>query len=184
MPYLETPILYLRALEPEDLEWLYAIENDKELWDSTSTNLPLSRYALKQYISQQPQDIYQCGEIRLAICLKEDDTPIGLADLINFEPVHSHAEVGITILAKHQNKGYGKMVLQLLEEYAEKKNAPPSTFCLCFSRNQLSKHKALSVSKLHSNSRPSTMVFYKRKICRHHFFSKNIEKKSLKYLSV
>ena len=121
MPYLETPILYLRALEPEDLEWLYAIENDKELWDSTSTNLPLSRYALKQYISQQPQDIYQCGEIRLAICLKEDDTPIGLADLINFEPVHSHAEVGITILAKHQNKGYGKMVLQLLEEYAEKK---------------------------------------------------------------
>ena len=30
----------LRALEPEDLEWLYSVENDEELWQWGSSNVP------------------------------------------------------------------------------------------------------------------------------------------------
>ena len=42
----------LRALEPEDLEWLYSVENDEELWQWGSSNVPYSRYTLKTYIAE------------------------------------------------------------------------------------------------------------------------------------
>ena len=45
--------LRLRPLEPEDLDWLYSIENDTALWDTSNTDIPYSRYALRQYIAEQ-----------------------------------------------------------------------------------------------------------------------------------
>ena len=48
----------LRAMEPEDLEELYAIENDRSIWDVGSTNVPYSRYALHEYIANATTVIY------------------------------------------------------------------------------------------------------------------------------
>ena len=42
----ELPRVRLRAMEPEDLDILYRIENDMSLWDVGNTNVPYSRYAL------------------------------------------------------------------------------------------------------------------------------------------
>ena len=42
----------LRALEPEDLDWLYRIENDEHVWKWGNSNVPYSRYALKKYIAE------------------------------------------------------------------------------------------------------------------------------------
>jgi diamine N-acetyltransferase len=36
----------LRAIEPEDLDLLYRIENDADLWAVGATNVPYSRYTL------------------------------------------------------------------------------------------------------------------------------------------
>ena len=36
----------LRAIEPEDLEVLYKIENDVRLWNIGVTNVPYSKYTL------------------------------------------------------------------------------------------------------------------------------------------
>jgi len=36
----------LRPLEPEDIELLYAWENDMELWEMSNTKTPFSRYIL------------------------------------------------------------------------------------------------------------------------------------------
>ncbi|MBR2862456.1 MAG: GNAT family N-acetyltransferase [Bacteroidaceae bacterium] len=117
---IEADTIYLRALEPEDLEWLYQIENDNEPWSAAGPHTPTSRYAIKQYIAQQPQNIYQCQELRLAICLKKDNTPIGVIDLTDYQPHHGRAEIGITILFSHRKKGYGSQALHLLTDYAEK----------------------------------------------------------------
>ena len=35
--------IFLRALEPEDLDFLYEMENDESLWEVGSTNVPYSR---------------------------------------------------------------------------------------------------------------------------------------------
>ena len=43
--------IMLRAIEPEDLDLLYRIENDNELWAVGVTNVPYSRYVLHSYLS-------------------------------------------------------------------------------------------------------------------------------------
>ena len=43
------PEVTLRALEPEDLELLYHIENDDKLWNVGITNVPYSRFMLQEY---------------------------------------------------------------------------------------------------------------------------------------
>lgn len=48
--------MYLRPLEPEDLELLYTIENDPSLWDTSNTDAPYSRFALK--ITSHHQQVY------------------------------------------------------------------------------------------------------------------------------
>ena len=54
---LQHELISLRALEPEDLDLLYSIENNRNNWSVSSTTAPYSRYALKQHIAMQPQDI-------------------------------------------------------------------------------------------------------------------------------
>ena len=82
----------LRALEPEDLDLLYNIENDQSLWDVGNTNVPYSRYALHNYIAQTTGDIYQDGQVRLMI-ENEQSEVVGIADLVNFDARHQRAEL-------------------------------------------------------------------------------------------
>ena len=51
---MNTPTITLRALEPEDLDALYAIENDTEIWDVGHTNVPYSKYAVHKVRPQAP----------------------------------------------------------------------------------------------------------------------------------
>ncbi len=108
----------LRCLEPEDLDLLYTIENDPHLWEISSSRRPYSRYALRQYIAQQPHDIYQEGAIRLVIEERASASGIGLIDLMNYSPIDRRAEIGIALLAKKRGQGYGAEALQALEQYS------------------------------------------------------------------
>ncbi len=114
---LQNDRIYLRALEPEDLELLYEIENDRKLWWTGTTTAPYSRYALKQYIATQPQDIYQCGELRLVVCTPKHEA-VGLLDLFDFDPYNQRAEVGIALLTAARGKGFGQAALAAIEDFA------------------------------------------------------------------
>src|SRR3712207_4629770 len=107
----------LRAMEPEDLEFLYGIENDMELWDIGITNVPYSRYSLYNYISECKNDIYVDRQLRLIVTSEEGDC-VGIADLVNFDPKHLRAELGIVIKKKYRGKGYGKAAVKALLRYA------------------------------------------------------------------
>ncbi len=37
----------LRALEPEDLDFLFSIENDEIFWEISSTQTPFSKYIFR-----------------------------------------------------------------------------------------------------------------------------------------
>ena len=43
---MEIRKVYLRAMEPEDLDFLYEIENNERIWDISATNVPYSHYVL------------------------------------------------------------------------------------------------------------------------------------------
>jgi hypothetical protein len=47
---LKGETIYLRALEPNDLEFVYAIENDQSIWAVSNTHTPYSRFLVKQYL--------------------------------------------------------------------------------------------------------------------------------------
>lgn len=59
--------LFLRALEPEDIDFLYKLENDETIWQVSETQTPYSRYVLKQYLKNSYKDIYEVKQLRLAI---------------------------------------------------------------------------------------------------------------------
>lgn len=111
------PIVKLRALEPEDLEILYTIENNPSEWNVGATNVPYSRYVLRDYIANTTSDIYADRQLRLMVTNDSGDT-VGIVDLVNFEPRHLRAEIGIVILDRYRRHGYGEAALQELITYA------------------------------------------------------------------
>lgn len=111
--------IYLRALEPEDLEFVYAIENNEEIWEVSNTQTPYSRFLIRQYLENAHQDIYEAKQLRLAICLLNSDIAVGLIDLFDFDPKNSRAGIGILIQKEEdRTKGIGTEALQLLIQYA------------------------------------------------------------------
>ena len=117
MVKLKGKLIYLRALEPEDLEFVYNIENDTSLWELSDTQTPYSRFLIKQYLENAQQDIYEAKQLRLAICDSSDST-IGLIDVFDFDIKNKRAGIGILIQnEENRNLGYGKEALELLVNY-------------------------------------------------------------------
>ena len=113
------PVVQLRALEPEDLDLLYRIENDRELWDCSATNVPYSRHVLSQYILSAQNNIFADGQVRL-IVENEAGEVVGVADLTNFDSRHQRAEVGLVVLADYRRKGYAPATLERLLGYSQR----------------------------------------------------------------
>jgi diamine N-acetyltransferase len=113
---------YLRALEPEDLDFIYRLENDEEIWEVSNTQTPYSRFLIRQYLENAHQDIYEAKQLRLAICEIGKNEALGLIDLFEFDPVNQRAGVGVIIQNPgDRNKGMGSEALGLLIEYAFQK---------------------------------------------------------------
>jgi diamine N-acetyltransferase len=117
MVKLQGEYIYLRALEPEDLDFVYSIENDTSLWALSDTQTPYSRFLIKQYLENAQQDIFEAKQLRLAICDRTNLT-IGLIDVFNFDVKNKRAGIGILIQNDiDRYKGYGKEALELLVDY-------------------------------------------------------------------
>lgn len=109
--------VFLRALEPEDLDFLFTVENDEQFWEVSATNVPFSRYLLRQYLDNSHRDIYDVKQLRLVIS-QYDHTPLGFIDIFDFDPKNQRAALGILIQSTaNRNKGFGFESLQLLCNY-------------------------------------------------------------------
>ena len=108
----------IRALEPEDLEYLYKWENDMDLWDVSDTLTPFSHFTLKKYIDNAHEDIYRSKQLRLMIVSLEDNEPLGLIDLYDFDPYHQRAGLGIMIHnSENRKRGYATSAIKLMLDY-------------------------------------------------------------------
>ena len=108
----------LRALEPEDLEFLYQIENNESFWEVSHTQKPFSKFILRQYLENAHLDIYESKQLRLLIEEESTKKQIGMIDLFDFNPQHKRAGIGILIHPDFQKKGYATEALALLIKYA------------------------------------------------------------------
>ena len=110
--------IFLRALEPGDLDFLYELENRTEIWEISNTITPYSRHVLKSYLENAHRDIFEVKQLRLCICNPSSES-IGLIDLFDFDPKNHRAGLGIVILEeKERNKGIGAEAISLLTDYA------------------------------------------------------------------
>jgi diamine N-acetyltransferase len=118
MEHLKGSNTNLRALEPEDLKFLFDIENNDSFWEVSHTQTPFSKYILKQYIENAHLDIFEAKQLRLLIEEKSTKKQIGMIDLFDFNPQHRRAGVGILIHPHFQQKGFAFEALSLLIKYA------------------------------------------------------------------
>jgi [ribosomal protein S5]-alanine N-acetyltransferase len=115
-PFLESPRLRLRALEPEDatpeyLSWL----NDAEVLRYRAPKaFPSSLEDVRQYIA----DVRGRGELVLALCLKEGHRHIGNLSLGHILWVHGSAELSLMIGARDcWGRGLGKEAIAAVSEH-------------------------------------------------------------------
>lgn len=113
-----TSRVYLRALEPDDLDFLFALENDPDIWGVSDTLAPVSRHALSQYLAHATADLYVVRQLRLVVTTEISRLPVGVVDLFDYDPLHQRAGVGITILAAERRHGYARQALELLKNHA------------------------------------------------------------------
>lgn len=137
---LKNKNIYLRPLEPEDLDFLYQVENNPDIWELSSNQTPYSKFALKQYIERTlSEDIYGLKELRLVICKTQDNATIGLIDLFDFNPKNKRAGIGILISdEKNINSGYGSQALETLIDYVFDVLQLHQLYCNILSTNQRS----------------------------------------------
>lgn len=118
MALLENDRIRLRALEPEDLDWLYRAENDTEVWQAGATLTPFSRYVLREYIAVSHRDIFELKQLRLVVELQKTKQTAGMIDLFDFDPYHRRAGVGVLIDSACRKGGVATDALTLLADYA------------------------------------------------------------------
>jgi diamine N-acetyltransferase len=114
--------VYLRAVEPLDLEMLYEQENNSEAWGVGSMLAPYSRHTLRQYIQDAQQDIYATRQLRLMVDVVQADgarLTVGAVDLFDFDPQNLRAEAGIIIYEPRlRRRGYATQAMRQLINHA------------------------------------------------------------------
>lgn len=116
--FLKGHHIHLRALEPEDLAFLYEIENNTSLWEVSHTLAPYSRWLLKNYLDNSHQDLYEAKQLRLAIVENASGGLLGLVDLFDFDPKNNRVGLGIVVKdAARRNEGFGSEAVRLLIDY-------------------------------------------------------------------
>ena len=132
--------IILRALEPEDIGFLYSIENNVDNWEVSETKIPFSKYLLHEYLKNIGDDITKTGQLRLVIQEPKTNMPIGLIDLFDFDAINNKSGVGLIISPEYQNKGIGTEALQLLIKYCKTTLNIHQLYCdiQCTNKNSIS----------------------------------------------
>ena len=130
--------IFLRALEPSDVELLYQWENDPEIWKISQTLTPYSKYTLKEFVDSAKEDIFSSKQVRFMINLIEDKQTIGILDVFDIDFMNSRAGIGILIEKKFRNQEFGTEAIQLAINYLFKTLFFHQVFCNVLSHNSTS----------------------------------------------
>lgn len=116
---IEGRTIRLRAVEPGDIDLMYAWENDCAIWPVSGTTEPFARHQLERFIElQQDAGIFRSGQLRLIVETQADSKAIGAVDLFEFDPVSRRAGIGILIYEQSERgRGYASDTLETLCRY-------------------------------------------------------------------
>lgn len=117
---LQEDNIVLRSPELEDVDFLFALENDSRLWHLSNTTIPFSRFDIEQYVLQSSKDAFASRQIRFMIdkISGQAKNTIGAIDLFDLEPKHRRAGIGIMVVEEERAKGLASIALDILIKYA------------------------------------------------------------------
>lgn len=155
MSELTNHSIFLRAMEPEDIDAIFRWENDPKIWVDSASHQPFSRKALSQFIEENSgADIYSCRQLRLMAekeeIIKCDETgelhknvfckhfTVGCVDLFDFDPYHRRAGVGIIVDNHYRRQGIGLQMLLELEDFGREHLQLHQLHCAVASNNKAS----------------------------------------------
>lgn len=118
MATLNNRRLRLRAVEPEDIDFMLAVENDEDIWRYGCAVAPLSRHAIMNYALSYDADPFAAGQLRLIITDATSGEAAGIADLYEISAAESRSFVGIMIVDGYRHSGIGTEALHMLSDYA------------------------------------------------------------------
>ena len=111
--------IYLRAFEPEDFNTTISWRRDEEIWNM----LGGARYFVSEAYEKRwiENEIFNSKDVKLAVCLKENDLHIGNVYFTDINSVnqscHSHILIGNK---QYWGHGYAREALLLGIDYMSK----------------------------------------------------------------
>lgn len=114
---LSSPHATLRAIEPEDVDFILSLENDESMWAFGDQRAPYSKATLNTYALTYDPDPLRSGQLRLIIEDAEGEAA-GALDLFGIDPYSRHCWIGIGIVEAKRRKGLATAALRLAVKYA------------------------------------------------------------------
>lgn len=113
---IEGKKIYLRAMEPEDMEMYREMVNDEEVSRMVvGWSFPVSKYEQMNWYERSVGDANK----RFTICIKEDNSPVGMVTLTDIDLVNRSAFHGIKLHSScPKGMGIGTDSVMTLMEYA------------------------------------------------------------------
>lgn len=109
--------LKLRAMEPEDVDFVLECESDPESARWSDYRAPFSRNQLLTYALTYDADPFRSEQIRLIVS-NLDSLQIGIVDLYEISEKDSRAFIGITLHPSQRQKGLALPVIEAVLDYA------------------------------------------------------------------
>lgn len=103
----------LRAIVPDDLDALFALESDLTTWElrQPTPPVPLDRHAWEERVRARAD-----GAVRFAI--EAGGSFVGRCSLVGIDQLARHADVSIALVADARGRGYGSDALGVLVQFA------------------------------------------------------------------
>ena len=111
-------MITLRAPEPSDLDFLFALESADACGEGSFASAPVSRQMLWDYLQNYDADIFAAKQLRLIAIDRDGGQRVGAVDIYDFDPRNRRGFVGIAIAEAFRGRGYGKAALEALCSYA------------------------------------------------------------------
>jgi ribosomal-protein-alanine N-acetyltransferase len=117
-PFIEASEITLRKIERSDLEELYSIYSNENLFKYRPGEVKKNKVTVENMISHFERDFGKKKTIFLGICLNKDlKRIIGMAEIFDFDEKVNMATIGYTLNEDYWGYGYATKTVEALLEY-------------------------------------------------------------------
>ncbi len=139
-PVLETERLHLRALNPKDIEQLFALRSDKEAMRYIAKPVMKTLSDAEAHIKMVMDGLQKLEHINWAITLKGEDSLMGMIGFYRMLKEHYRTEVGYMLLPNFHRQGIMHEALKVVLAYGFKEMKAHSIAAVIDPRNAASEN--------------------------------------------